>query len=84
MIDNAERLMFQSAIVALSTVIVALFGYMMKDHGECKRDRLALRKLFEKTLEDLAFIRGQLALYKSIFRKLKISLPTAAVENEEE
>ncbi|WP_395741036.1 hypothetical protein [Prosthecobacter sp.] len=72
--------MFQIAVGALASVIVALFGYIVKDHHECRRDRLSLRKLFEKTLEELSFIKGQLAIYKSVFRKLNISLPEAAVE----
>lgn len=75
--------MFQIAIGALASVIVALFGYLIRDHLDCKQDRLALRKMFEKALADMAFIKGQLAIYKSVFRKLNISLPDAAVEAED-
>jgi hypothetical protein len=77
-----ERLMFQIAIGALASVIVALFGYQVKDHRECKSDRLALRKLFEESLRKLSRIEGTLSVYKSIFRKLKISLPDADAEGE--
>lgn len=82
--EPQERLMFQVAIGAMASVIVALFGYQVKDHRECKADRLTLRKLFEQTLKELNFIKGQLAIYKSVFRKLSISLPEAAVEADEE
>lgn len=81
--------MFQGAMGVLATVITVLFGYHVKEHRECKSDRLALRKLFEKTLEErglihgqLEFIKGQLAIYKSVFRKLNVSLPDAAVEED--
>lgn len=82
--DPQERLMFQIAVGTLASVIVALFGYLIRDHGDCKKDRLALRQLFEKALQDLNFIKGQLAIYKSVFRKLNISLPGAALEQEDE
>lgn len=84
MMETQERLMFQIAVGTLATVILTLFGYMIRDHGECKKDRLALRRLFEKTLGDMAFIKGQLAIYKSVFRKLKISLPEQAEGEESE
>lgn len=88
--DPQERLMFQGALGVLATVITVLFGYQVKDHRECKSDRLALRRMFEKTLEErgiingqLEFIKGQMAIYKSVFRKLKISLPEVAAEEGE-
>ena len=84
MMETQERIMFQIAIGALASVIGVLFGYLVKDHGECRRDRLELRKLFEDAMGKLNFIEGQMAVYKSVFRKLNIKLPGSVMETEEQ